>query len=446
MSRTFDSLKYPNYRIWFVGTTFAATAVWMQRVAQDWVVYTEMTNQNAQAIGLVTALQFAPQLFLSPYAGVVVDRLNRRRLIQLTQSLMVIISIVMAVLLYFDVAKLWHFYLLAALGGMVQTFDNPARQIFVNELVPSPSVPNAVGLNSASFNLARMLGPTVAGAALAVTGSWVVFGINALLLLAPVIALGIMKSENFYPSSRVPSGRGQVREGLRYLKQRHDILVIMAVAGVVSCLGLNFQLTSAVMAKEVYHRDAGEFGLLGSFMAIGSLTGALLAARRANPRVRTVVGAAFGFGVIEALLALAPTYWTFAIISIPLGFFALTMITSANAAIQITTDPQMRGRVMSIYTMVFLGVTPVGSPFVGWVANTFGPRWSIMVGAIGSILISAIAALWIYRHWDIVVDMQFSRPFIRVSGSRERLADAMGNNEASSVIPETPDSEGEQLE
>ncbi|MBV7362874.1 MFS transporter [Actinomycetaceae bacterium TAE3-ERU4] len=423
MFRTFESFSYLNYRKWFIATMFAGTAVWMQRVAQDWVVYTEMTAQDARAVGYITALQFLPQLLFSPYAGVLVDRLNRRRLIQVTQSAMVIISLIMAFLLYFDLAKLWHFYILAAAGGCVQTIDNPARQIFVNELVPSRLVPNAVSLNSAAFNLARMLGPAAAGVALAFLGSWVVFAANAFILLGPVIMLAIMRIEDLFPAARVSRARGQIMEGLRYLRKRPDIMVITAVASLTSCLGLNFQLTTAVMAREVYGRGPGEFGLLGSFMALGSLAGALVAAGRNTPRVRTVIGATFAFGITEGFLALAPNYWSYALISIPLGFFTLTMIISANAAIQITTDAQVRGRVMAIYTMLFLGATPIGSPLVGWIAQNMGPRWSIGVGAIGSILAALLASLWIYRHWDMNIYMNIHRPFVHVEGPRDRMDD-----------------------
>lgn len=421
MSRTFASLGYHNYRIWFFGSLCAATGVWMQRVAQDWVVFTEMTHHDANAVGIISALQFAPQMFLSPYAGVVADRMNRRRLIQVTQGLMLLTSIVMAVLLATGSAQLWHFYALAAVGGCVQTFDNPARQIFVNELVPSCAVPNAVGLNSASFNLARMLGPAVAGAALAAWGLWVVFAANAVLLAGPIVALAVMDASRLYESSRAARARGQVREGVRYLRGRTDLMVIVVVASVVSCLGMNFQLYSTVMAVSVFNRGAGQYGLLSSIMAIGSLTGALVAARRTRPRVRGVVLAAFVFGIFELGMAASPSYWVYAVLSVPWGFFALTMITSANATIQVTTEPRFRGRVMALYTMLFLGSTPVGSLLAGYVAQAWGPRWPLIIGGVASVLVSALAALWVRSHWDMDVRMHIHRPFVEVVGPSERL-------------------------
>ncbi|AOZ72972.1 MFS transporter [Boudabousia tangfeifanii] len=420
MSKTFASLSIPNYRIWFIGTTFAATAVWMQRVAQDWVVLTDLTNKNATAVGIVTALQFLPQLFLSPYAGKVIDRLDRRRLIQFTQGAMALIAMILSLLLYFEVAHLYHFYILAFLGGLVQTFDNPARQIFVNELVPPRSVPNAVALNSASFNLARMIGPAVAGYTLAWMGSWLVFAVNAALLLGPIIALAVMDQTEFHPAVHPKRGSGQIREGLRYIMARRDIVAIMVVASVVSCLGLNFQLTSAVMANVEFHRGSADFGLLGSVMAIGSLTGALVAARRAVPRVRTVVAAAFGFGVVEGIMALAPNYYVFAVLAVPLGFFALTMITSANAAIQISCDPMVRGRVMSIYSMVFLGTVPVGAPIIGWISENWGARWGLGVGSIACLLVSGVVGMIVFRKWGIDLQMRSKAPFVEVVGPRDR--------------------------
>ncbi|OKL47374.1 MFS transporter [Boudabousia marimammalium] len=420
MSRTFASLKYPNYRLWFASTAINSTAVWMQRVAQDWVVLTELTANNATAIGIVTALQFAPQLLFSAYTGVLADRVNQQRLIQLAQVLMTVLSIFTAILLFSDSAQLWHFYLLAFAGGCVQTLDNPARQVFVNQLVPAKSVPNAVALNSAAFNLARLLGPAVAGFTLAAWGSWIVFAINAVLLLVPVLLLAVINPDTLMERTVQPKQRGQFIEGLRYISGRQDIIIITIVSSAVAGLGMNFQLTSAVMAHSEFGRGAGEFGLLGTFMAVGSVTGAIVAAGRTLPRVRTVVGAAIAFGVVEGVLALSPSYYAFAFISIPLGFATLTVITSANAAIQISTAPHLRGRVMSIYIMVFLGSTPIGAPLVGWITNHWGARWGIGFGAISVLLVSFGALIWIWRHWDIQVAWHRRVPFVEVIGPQDR--------------------------
>lgn len=423
MSSTFASLKYFNYRLWFIANIIASTGMWMQRVAQDWVVLTVLTNNSGTALGITTALQFLPTLFLSPWAGVLADRMDRRRLLQFTQTVNVFTALVLGVLILTGVAHLWHVYALALISGIASTVDSPARQTFVSELVPLAELPNAVGLNSAAFNTARLLGPASAGLVIASVGPGWVFIVNTVLFLAPVTSLALMRLAELREMDHAPREKGQIREGFRYVKNRTDIVAIMIIAGVVSAFGMNFQMTSAVMATEVYGKGAGEYGILGSFMAIGALTGALIAARRKFPRVRLVVVAAFVFGLCDIALALAPTYETYAVLAIPTGLAMLTMITAANAAIQISTDPAMRGRVMSMYMMVFLGSTPIGAPIIGWVADHFGARWSIGVGGIASIAVAVVVAVWAIKTWDVRVQARLSRHPITTYGPRERAAD-----------------------
>lgn len=423
MSSTFASLKYFNYRLWFIANIIASTGMWMQRVAQDWVVLTVLTNNSGTALGITTALQFLPTLFLSPWAGVLADRMDRRRLLQFTQTVNVFTALVLGILILTGVAHLWHVYALALISGIASTLDSPARQTFVSELVPLSELPNAVGLNSAAFNTARLLGPASAGLVIASVGPGWVFIVNTVLFLAPVTSLALMRLSELREMDHAPREKGQIREGFRYVKNRTDIVAIMIIAGVVSAFGMNFQMTSAVMATEVYGKGAGEYGILGSFMAIGALTGALIAARRKFPRVRLVVVAAFIFGLCDIALALAPTYEAYALLAIPTGLAMLTMITAANAAIQISTDPAMRGRVMSMYMMVFLGSTPIGAPIIGWVADYFGARWSIGVGGIASITVAVVVAVWAIKTWDVRVQARLSRHPITTYGPRERAAD-----------------------
>lgn len=423
MSKTFESLKYFNYRLWFGANIISSTGMWMQRIAQDWVVLTVLTQGSGTAIGITTALQFLPILLFSPWAGVIVDRVNRRNLIQFTQGMIGLMSLILGVLILTNTAQLWHVYVLAFLAGILSTIDAPARQTFVSELVPLGSLPNAVGLNSAAFNVARLIGPALAGLVIEWVGPGWVFIVNLLLFAAPVTAVALMNKNLLTPASRVKRESGQIREGVRYIMGRTDIVVIMIVAGTVSAFAMNFQLTSAVMATEVYGKGAGEYGILGSFMAIGSLTGALLAARRKFPRVRLVVVSAFLFGLCDIALALAPTYELFALIAIPTGLAMLTMITSANAAIQISTDPAMRGRVMSLYLMVYMGSTPIGAPVIGWVADTWGGPWSLAVGGISAVIVSVAAAIWAIKSWDVRIKASWSRRPITTYGPRERARD-----------------------
>ena len=416
MSQTFASLKFFNYRVWFVAALVANVGTWMQRVAQDWLVLTDLSNSSGVAVGIVTALQFAPALVLSPYAGVLADRLDNRRLLMVTQGAQGVLALALGGLVLSGRAELWHVYILATLLGVATAFDGPARQTFVASMVPDSGLPNAVALNSASFNAARMIGPGLAGLLIAAVGGtgWV-FLINGISFAATIGAMMLMRRSELRPRPRVAREKGQLRAGVAYVRHRSDILVIMIVAGVVSSLGLNFQLTSALMATTVFGKGAGEYGMLGSILAIGSLGGALMAARRKRPRVRLVIGAAFAFGLAAGAMSLMPTYTTFAITSIVVGFCTLTMLTSANAAIQVSTDPAFRGRVMSLYMMVLMGSTPLGSPLVGWIGETFGARWSIGVGAIASLVVALGALYWTRKHWHYELRYRVkSRPHVQV--------------------------------
>jgi MFS family permease len=368
------------------------------------------------AVGITTALQFGPALFLSAWAGLLADRLDRRKLLIGTQVGMGALAAVLGVLVLGGHAQLWHVYVLAGLLGCVSAIDGPARQTFVADMVPAERLSNAVSLNSASFNAARMIGPGLAGLLIAWVGTGWVFVINAVSFAATILALWRMRADQLQPVPHAERGKGQIREAVRYVRKRTDIIVVMVVVGVVSTFGLNFQLTSAVMARTEFGKGPGEYGVLGSILAIGSLAGALLAARREQPRVRLVVGSAIAFGVATGVMAVMPTFELYALASIPVGFASLTMLTAANATIQMTTAPAMRGRVMSLYIIVFLGATPIGSPVVGWVAETFGARWSIGVGSIAALLVGAAAAVWAIRSWNLEVHYRLrSRPHLQVT-------------------------------
>ncbi|WP_029290717.1 MFS transporter [Cellulomonas sp. HZM] len=421
---TFDSLRFRNYRLWFAGALVANIGTWMQRVAQDWLVLTQLSDESGVAVGITTALQFAPVLLLSAYAGLLADRVDRRKLLMATQIGQGVLAAGLGALVLGGHAQLWQVYVFAALLGCVSAIDGPVRQTFVAELVPANKLSNAVGLNSASFNAARLIGPGIAGLAIAAVGTGWVFVINAATFAATIFALTQMRTSELRRMPSAPRGRGQIREGVAYVRGRSDIVVIMVVVGVVSTFGLNFQLTSAMMARTEFGKGAGEYGILGSVLAIGSLTGALLAARRDRPRVRLVIGAAFGFGVASGVMALMPTFTSYAIASIPVGLASLTMMTAANATIQMSTDPAMRGRVMALYMIVFLGATPVGSPIVGWIGQELGARWSIGIGSITAILVSVGAALWARRAWGVEVRYHLRSPHLDVVHQLEARREA----------------------
>jgi MFS family permease len=409
MSATFSSLRYRNYRIWFAAALVANVGTWMQRIAQDWVVLTELTENSGVAVGITTALQFLPFLVLSPWAGLLADRLPRRRLLMATQGGMGVLALGLGALVLSGHVELWHVYAFALLLGVVSALDNPVRQTFVAEMVPAEKLSNAVGLNSASFNAARLVGPGIAGLLIAAVGAGWVFLINGFTFGATIIALALMNVRELRGLPSAPRAKGQIREGVRYVRERTDIVVIMVVMAVVSTFGLNFQLTSAMMARVEFGKGAQEYGILGSVLAIGSLTGALLAARRDRPRVRLVIGSAFAFAVATAVMALMPTYELFMLACIPVGLASLTMMTAANSTIQTSTDPMVRGRVMALYMMVFLGATPLGSPLVGWIGEAMGPRWAILVGSITAFLVALGATIWAVRNWHLKVRYHLMR-------------------------------------
>jgi MFS family permease len=401
LSPTFRALSNPNYRLYAAGGVVSNVGTWMQRVAQDWLVLL-LTGNNGTALGITTGLQFLPILLLSPYAGLVADRFPKRRLLQVTQLMMAGPSLLLAVLAVTGVAQTWHVYLLAFLFGVGTAFDAPARQSFVNEIVGPDNLTNAIGLNSASFNVARILGPGLAGFLIAGFGNGVaatgaVIGVNGLSYGAVVWALQRMRVSELDTPERAPRGKGMIRDGVRYVVQRPDLMLIMTIVFFAGTFGFNFQMTSALMATEVFHKGAGEYGILGTTMAVGSLAGALLAARRGRPRHRLVVGAAVAFGVAEIVAGLMPGYWAFLVWTPVIGIFSITMANSANATVQLSVTPLMRGRVMALYMMIFMGGTPLGAPIVGWVGQQFGARWTLIGGGLITIAGTLLAAALFLR-------------------------------------------------
>ncbi|GAA5021453.1 MFS transporter [Terrabacter aeriphilus] len=414
MSPTFHSLSIPNYRIYASGAIVSNVGTWMGRVAQDWLVLTVLTDHSATSLGIVTGLQFLPFLILAPFAGMLVDRFPKRRILFLTQTALLVTALLLAVLTATGVVELWHVYALAFLQGVATAVDNPARQTFVSEMVDTAHLPNAVALNSASFNLGRLVGPAVAGLVIAGFGIAPALFVNAATFVFVLVALLRMDARLLTPSPRA-RGKGQIREGLRYVKGRPDLVLIMALVFVLGTFGMNFQLTMALMATKVFDKGAGEYGLLGSIMAVGSLTAALLSARRARPRMRVLLAALVGFTISTALLATAPSYLLFAVFLVPTGLSALTALTTANAMVQVSVDPIMRGRVMALYMAIFMGGTPIGAPMIGWIGDVWGPRWTIAIGTIAVGLSLVAVALWVSRRQNVAVTFQTQRhPRLRI--------------------------------
>lgn len=396
MSPTFRALRNPNYRLFLVGSVVSNTGTWLQRTAQDWLVLKPLHGGGTD-LGVVTALQFLPVLLLTPYAGVIADRFSKRRMLQLTQLSMATVSLLLGVLALSGEAQIWMVYVLSFLFGVGAAFDVPARQSFVSEMVGPDDLTNAVGLNSAAFNTARIIGPALAGLLIAVfgggaTATGIVILLNAVSYLAVIVQLQRM---NIALLRIVPGrvrGRGALMEGVRYVRTQPKMLFVLVLVFFAGTFGMNFQLTSSLMATQVFGKGAGEFGLLGSTMAVGSLAGALMAARRASIPLRLLAFAATGFGVAEIIAGSLPSYVAFAVFSPLIGFCTITLLNSSNATIQLTSEPAMRGRSMALYMTVVQGGTPIGAPIIGWVGQAWGPRWTLWVGG-SMVLLGVVLAI-----------------------------------------------------
>jgi MFS family permease len=377
----FRSLRGFNYRVWIVGAFISNVGTWVQRTAQDWLVFTQLTHHDASAVGLVMALQFGPQLLLLPWTGFAADHFNQRKLLIATQATMGALALALGILTVTGAVQLWHVYVFAFLFGSAAAFDAPVRQTFVAELVGDEDLHNAVALNSTSFNAARMIGPAVSGVIISAISTGWAFLINGASFVAVLFSLAFLRVCELRPNARAHRARGSFTEGFRYAWGRPDLKAILVMLFLIGTFGLNFPIFISTMAVRVFHADARDYGLLSSIMAIGTVAGALMGAGREKPRFRLLLVGAAAFGLGCTLAAVAPSYWFFAGALVVIGVAALTVTNTTNSLMQLSTEPLMRGRVMALRVGVALGGTPIGAPIVGWVANHSGPRWALGVGA-----------------------------------------------------------------
>ena len=393
---TFRSLANANYRAWAAGAFVSNIGTWMQRIGQDWLVLTELTHNNASAVGIVMSLQFVPQLLLLPWSGWAADRFERRKFLFFTQAALGVLALVQGLLVVSGLVQLWHVYVLAFLFGCAAALDLPARQAFVSDLVSESDIANAVGLNSTSFNVARMIGPAAAGAVIALAGTGWVFILNAVSFAGVIGALRAVKP--IARSKTASRARGGLAAGFAYIGKRGDLIVLLLMSFLICTFGLNFPIFISTMSVREFHAGAGQYGISVSIMAIGSVIGALIAAARQKPTMMlTLIGAGvFGLGCVAA--AIAPVYVLFGAALILIGLAAQTFNTAANGLLQLTTAPEVRGRVLAIYLAIALGGTPLGAPLVGWVADVLGPRWALGVGAAAGILSAVIAFAYLARR------------------------------------------------
>ncbi|NII09562.1 MFS transporter [Oleiagrimonas sp. C23AA] len=387
----FRSLGNYNYRVWAGGALVSNIGTWMQRVAQDWLVLTVLTQHNASAVGVTMALQFGPQLLLLPFTGYAADHFDRRKLLMLTQGLLGLLALGLGLVTVTGVVNLWQVYGFALGLGCVTAFDAPARQTFVNELVGEQQLSNAVALNSTSFNAARMIGPAVAGLLIAAVGTGWVFLINAVSFAAVLGSLFLLRVDELHTGHRAARKSGGLTEGFRYVWKRADLKTTLVMLFLIGTLGFNFPIYISTMSVTVFHGGAGQYGLLTSALAIGSVSGALLAARRDHPTMRLLCIASLVFGIGCALAAISPDEWLFAAALVLTGLSALTFGTSTNSLMQLSTEPAMRGRVMALRIAIAMGGTPIGAPIVGWIADHLGPRWAMGVGASAGVLAAGVA-------------------------------------------------------
>jgi MFS family permease len=446
MSGMFRSFSAFNYRVWFIGALVSNVGAWMQATAISWVVLTELTDNDAGAMGITMALQFAPPLVLVGVTGLVADRYDRRRLLMLTQGLLLVLGLAIGVLLLRGVMTLPIMYAFALALGVVAAFDNPARQAFVSDLVSRENASNAVALNAASFNGARMIGPAVAGIVIVAVGTGWVFLVNAVTFVGMIVALLLIRQRDLVPRVKLPGG-ARLADGFRYVAKRPDLQVTFAMVFLVGAFGMNFPIYASTMAIE-FGQDADGFGLLSSILAVGSPIGALLAAQRDRARIRLVIAGTLVFGIAATVAAFMPTYWLYAVTLMFTGFAVVTMLTTANGYVQTTTEPALRGRVLALYMAILMGGTPIGAPIVGWVAAEFGPRIAILVGATAAFVAFGIGLTWIlasgrlHRHETqrFRLTLDETMPMRVVSPAPEEFSDEVAGTTPIRLpqAPETP--------
>ncbi|MGH2775263.1 MAG: MFS transporter [Actinomycetota bacterium] len=417
--RTFSSLSVPNYRLYFFGQIVSMSGTWIQSVAQMWLVY-QLTGSGV-ALGVVTALQFTPVLVAGMWGGIVADRFDKRKILMATQSVAALLAALLGILTALELVELWMIYVLAFALGIVSVIEVPTRQSFVVEMVGSDQLSNAIGLNSTVFTSARVIGPAIAGVLIAGVGIAWCFLINAVSFAAVIVSLAKMNPVELHRSARVERSKGQLREGLRYVWHTPILRTSLLMMAIIGTIAFNFRILLPVMAEEEFGGGAGTYGALSAVMGVGTVLGALFAASRKYPTRKTLIYSAMAYGVLIVIAGLAPTVSLEMVALVPMGAAGIAFVATANSTLQLNAKESMRGRVMALYSVVFLGSTPIGSPIVGWIGETFGVRAGFFISGFACLLASAYAI-------DVV--------------RKERLAraevDASEIVEAEAVTPDDP--------
>ena len=420
----FGALRVPNFRLYVSANLVSQTGTWMQRIGQDWLVL-QLSGDSGVALGITTALQFGPTLLFSFYGGVLADRYDKRRMLMVTQAVMGVLALGLGLMVATDAIALWHVYLLAAGLGVVSALDTPVRQSFVSEMVGPELLANAVSLNSTVFNGARLVGPAVAGALISVAGGDTApaFLINAVSFATTIAALALMRADQLQRSAPAARTRGQLRQTLGYTRRHPDLVLAMVLAFTVGTFGFNSQITIALMAREVFGLGAAAFGLLSTAYAVGSLSGALLSTRRSTrPLQRFLVVSAVVFGVLLVISGLMRNYYAFAALLIPTGAAALVFSVACNSFVQLGVDPQMRGRVLALYFMCFMGGTPFGAPLIGWLSERLGAPWGLIGGGIVCVVVAVAAGAVLARGRRVRLELGVRPPRVQMHVSSGRRA------------------------
>ncbi|WP_439690624.1 MFS transporter [Curtobacterium sp. SP.BCp] len=415
---TLIALSVPNFRIFTATNLVAMTAGWMQRIAQDWLVL-QLTGSVAQ-VGITVACQFAPMLFFGLFGGVIVDRFSKRALMMLTQGAFAVLSLVLAVLTLTGVVQAWHIWVIAFVVGMVTVIDNPARQVFVTEIVGHQHLRNAISVNSSVFQLGGMIGPALSGALLVAVGAGWSFGVNAVACAAVVVTLGFLRVSELHRTPPAPRTKGQLVEGLRYAMGKPTILVPVVLMAFFSVFALTMPVLLSAFASEVYDVGAGGYGVFNSAVAIGALTGALLSTRRAVVRLRTIVGGVFWTGVLLVVTGAVPVIAPFTVALVAVGMSQLLFMTASNSLVQLSSNVAIRGRVMSLYVLVLLGGQAIGGPIMGQVVDHFGAHVGMVVAGGVPAVAAAVVGLVLARRGGLhlAVRMRHHVPMPAIVGQR----------------------------
>src|SRR5580658_5620927 len=384
-----SSLRQRNYRLFFFGQLVSVAGTWMQTVAQSFVVL-DLTHSGTQ-LGLTTAVRFLPMFLFGPLGGVFADRMDKRRVLYLTQTLSGLLAAAFAVLVGTGSIRLWVVYLLAVTLGFVNVFDNPARQAFISEMVTAEDLPNAVTLNSVAMNMARVFGAALGGVIAAALGLALCFAVNAVSFGAVLISLALMRRGELFPAKRITKEKRQVRQGLSYVRQSPELLIPLLMIAVVGTLAWEFQVTLPLMATQVFHRGAAAYGLMASVMGAGAVVGGLISAARSRPRARALCLAGIGWGIAILAAAAAPNLTLELVAMVFVGYGSITFNSLAKTTLQLAAKPTMRGRVMALWALAWLGSTPIGGPIVGWVGQTVGARWSLVLGGLPTVICGILA-------------------------------------------------------